>query len=659
MSSLHLHLQTGSGPPSLTHSPISSPSGRRLSRSSSRLSIFAATPQPSPTSSPSHSLSALLSFFSLYTHTLPPSVLTSHSLTPSTPLTLPSTSPTLLYHLLAHLSPPFFPPLPHSPSTTLPLLLSSIHSSLSPHSPHPITLPPTPPSSSSPSHPLFLLSLSLLSALYGPLREDVVEAIMGLAEGEQVALMTVINDWEARVGMARGGAMGGVDEEDEGVASSEGSAAGSAVVSPRESGRMEAEWQAVKARLEGALREREKEVEALRREVADGREVAREREEEVRAELHKALVERTAQLERALADARRADVGKHVRTLEAELQAARDQAVDAAGRLLAVQREGERAQKERAEAVEELRGVRDELLLCRQRLDDAVQLKQQLSRARQRLELQAELKAQYAQLEEECRDKAERLARMDKGEEELRLARQREREWREAAQLLQLQITEAQLREQRAEAEAAEAKAELRTLREEQRRQSEESGEWDEKEGTTTRSIAQSISETSAPLHRGSVLLLERGVEEGDEGREEEEMEEERKEDVGRMKADADAEREGRVKAEAMVLELSRRWEESRAALRRMRVRQAEYELLLREVDRVRVEDELMAVREQAVMSSAVYGLAEEVARRMVAEKQRLVKGPPADEERKQQLSPSTPHGTAEPARTVDEGGHG
>ena len=127
-----------------------------------------------------------------------------------------------------------------------------------------------------------------------------------------------------------------------------------------------------------------------------------------------------------------------------------------------------------------------------------------------------------------------------------------------------------------------------------------------------------------------------------EEGREEGDGEVDWKGRVAQVSADADAEREGRVRAEAMVVELARRWEEGRVALRRMRVRVAEYERLMEEVDRVRVEDELMAVRERAVMSSAVYGLAEEVASRVVMERHKVTEVAVAEGSEDQQL-PLTP----------------
>ena len=62
-------------------------------------------------------------------------------------------------------------------------------------------------------------------------------------------------------------------------------------------------------------------------------------------------------------------------------------------------------------------------------------------------------------------------------------------------------------------------------------------------------------------------------------------------------------------------LGLKTRWDEERQRVRVMRARVREYEVILKELDAIRAEEELMGVRERLVLSGVLYGVGAEVHR--------------------------------------------
>ena len=623
--------------------PSSTLSARRIS-CSSRL------PQPAQPSPASHVEASLLSFFSLYLSLLPSALLEAHSLTPPSALTLSALNSPALLHPLLHLLCPSSVSASTSTPPSLDLVRSSIEASLSSHTSSPYSLQSL---LSSTTTPITLPALALLCAVYGEGREAVVGDIMGLAEEQQLGLMSLINDWSHRAGVdsIAEGAEELIDPLPSPSLSQPPSTSGSPRALPsldtrsREGSaageRAELEFQAMKARLEAAFRTRDAEVEMLRRQMRAQAQEAKDREEDLRAEMEKVAAERTAQLERALAEARRVDTSRQLRQVEAELTAAQEEAGAATVRLSGLQREKEKGDKERLELADGLRRVRDELLVCQQRLDDLSLVKAQLSRAQQRLELVSDLKEQYAELETECRDKADRIAQLETDADAARLsAHKLDREYRETLRLRDVEATELRLRGERAEDEAADVRAELRLLREELRRQREEAKVWDVKE-VPSRSLALSIADVGTRVRRAS--SIQDGERSHGQGQRDAAGEEERAEWRQRLDAlrrEVEEERAARAKAEAMQAEWSRRCEEERARGRRLRATVREYEAMLKEGDRLRLEEELQGVREQAMMAAALYGLVDEVSTKALLQRHHLTHLPSDGEERKEEFIP-------------------
>ena len=714
----HLHLSTASANSTAPPSP-SSPyvvSTPRLSILHARHASALSSPlPPQPIASSAH-LPALLSFFSRYVSEVPAAVLSAHSLSSSASLTLPSLADgAVLGHILRHLSPAFF--LPHTPSSpsddsssTLHSLLASIETALEDHAGHPVNLSslPSPQSSGALDGWLYpLLSASLLCCVYGDLKEEVVDEIMTLGEDKQLALMAVISEWEERLDTAvdasedgdeaeagsadvspqpspsgdsmsarlngvaelmmdelkgrpaypRG--MNGTMEIEHGSAASAGSGSGSGV--------SQRQYEELKERLHAELRERDKQLAALRQQMSQQAEQSKAHEQQLAAEVDNKVRERTVDLERQLTDLRkRADTSTTMRDKEQQIASLHQQLTASTTASSTLQRERDRLLSQLLQRDESMREQTEQLSVLHQRLEEYSAMKEKLARMQQRLEVVSDLKEQYAMVEEEAREKGERLTALEEELRSLRELRNREREWREERRDKERELMELRLKSERWEEEVAECRGELRQLREEQRRWKEEQREW-QANGLQQRSVSGSIESLgsiaeeyrnrpsfSAPVHSlappststttdpsattsastsDSAASIARYEDELRDRDSQLQTAERRLTELTRSIADWEhtdrswrhertswqaecSKLEDRVqKGEAVLARLKQRWDEERQRVRLMRARVSEYEAIVSELDGVRVEEELLAVRERLVLSSVLHGVGAEVQR--------------------------------------------
>ena len=648
-------------------------------------------------------LPALLSFFSLYVPEVSVDVLSAHSLNSGSSLTLPSlTDGSVLSHVLHYLSPAFFTALPASSlsdhSSVLTSLLTSIEAALEDHAGHAVDLSPLRPTSSMASldgrlYPL--LSASLLCCVYSEAKEAVVDDIMTLGEDKQLALMAVISEWEERLdtgvdatdegddaeeaenadGSPRAspttlhsvGRRNGEDELDElkaSVATARGSINGVQLENGNRgdgSGAVSMQQYAeLKERLHSELRERDKELAALRQLMSQQAAHSKAHEEQLAADVDSRVRERTLDLERQLAELRRADTTKQLRDKDERLQSLQQQLAASTVAQLTLQRERDRLSSQLQQREESMREQTEQLSVLQQRLEEYMALKEKLARMQQRLEVVSDLKEQYAMVEEEAREKGERLAELEDELAGLRELRSREREWREEKREKERELVEVRVKSERWEEEVEECRGELRQLRDEQRRWKEEQREWQDR-GVQQRTASGSIESMggiaeeyrsrasfSQPVHTlavpaaspsstasiassaASVAHFEDELRERDSQLQSAER---RCAELARSVADWErnerrwrderetwqAERsrlDTRIqKGESVLVRLKARWDEERQSVRVMRARVREYESILRELDAIRAEEELMAVRERLVMSTVLCGVGAEVQR--------------------------------------------
>ena len=680
--------------PFLSHSPSATP---RLSLLHAR-HASTVTHQPQQPVTSSAYLPALLSFFTRYVPEVPATVLSAHSLSSTSSLTLPSLADgAVLFHILHHLSPAFFAP--HTPSassdasSTLSSLLASIETALEDHAGHPVDLSPLP----SPASAAYLdgrlyplLSASLLCAVYGEAKEAVVDEIMQLGEDKQLALMAVISEWEERLDTAVDATDEADDAEPESVEISPQASptGGTAVVgtggrlngeaelvlddpkgraaaargtngvqtengsrSAAGSGVSMRQYEEVKERLHAELRERDKELAGLRQQMKQQAEQAKAHEEQLAADVDSRVRERTLDLERQLNELKRADTIKQLRDKDEHIQSLRQQLTASTTSHSTLQRERDRLLSQLLQRDDSMKEQTEQLSVLQQRLEEYTALKEKLARMQQRLEVVSDLKEQYAMVEEEAREKGERLAALEDEVGGLRELRNREREWREERRAKDRELMEVRAKCERWEEEVEECRGELRQLRAEQRRWKEEQRLWQDG-GLQQRSISGSIesmgsiaedahsrSSVSQPVHAvvppstssaASVAHYEDELRDRDSQLQSAER---RCAELARSVADwernerrwrdekeslqSDRTRlEVRVqKGESVLVRLKARWDEERQQVRLMRARVKEYELILRELDAIRAEEEMMGVRERLVLSGVLYGVGAEVQR--------------------------------------------
>ena len=672
----HLQLNTTAAVSTASHSPLSSPTMHatpRLSLLHARHASTAHPPQTTqqqqPIASSSH-LPALLSFFSLYVPEVPAAVLSAHSLHSSSSLNLPSLADgAVLFHILHYLSPPFFTPLTPSSashdSSTLTSLLASIEAALEDHAGHTVDLSLLPSSASAASletrlYPL--LCASLLCCVYGEAKEAVVDEIMTLGEDRQLALMAVISEWEERLDTA-------VDVSEEGEeADSVDASPRASPVSAHSIRRLNGEaellldesksrtttahsslngvqgYEEMKERLYAELRERDKELAALRQQMNHQAEQSKAHEEQLAADVDSRVRERTLELERQLTDLKRADTTKQLRDKDEQIQSLQQQLVASTASQSTLQRERDRLVSQLLQREENMREQAEQLSVLQQRLQEYTALKEKLARMQQRLEVVSDLKEQYALVEEEAREKGERLAELEEEVAALREMRSRDRGWREERREKERELMEVRAKCERWEEEAEECRSELRQLRNEQRRWKEEQQERSLHQRSMSRSTeslggiaddyrgALAPPSTSPPstATSASIAHYEDELRERDNKLQSAELrcaelartvaEWERSERQERdERAGWHTERaklEARVqKGEGVLAKLKVRWDEERQRVRTMRARVSEYETILRELDAIRAEEEMMGVRERLVLSGVLYGVGSEVQR--------------------------------------------
>ena len=699
----HLHLSTATAS-SAPHSPLLSPSMSATPRLSLLHARHASSlhaphgPQSQHPVASSAYLPALLSFFSLYVPEVPAAVLSAHALSRTSSLTLPSLADgAVLCHILHYLSPAFFvPPTPSSSSkdsSTLASLLVSIETALEDHAGHPVDLSslPSPSSSASLDGRLYpLLSASLLCCVYGEAKEAVVDEIMTLGEDKQLALMAVISEWEERLDTAvdateegeeagsadvtpqtsptsaeadgrRNGDAEQVDEPKGRAASARGSINGAQGENGSRAdaggGVSQRQYEEIKERLHGELRERDKELAVLREQLCQQAEQSKAHVEQLAADVDNRVRERTIDLERQLIDLKRTDTTKQLRDKDEQIRSLHQQLTASTTTHTTVQRERDRLLSQLQQREESMREQGEQLSVLQQRLEEYMALKEKLARMQQRLEVVSDLKEQYAMVEEEAREKGERLAALEEEVGGLRELRNREREWRDERREKERELMEVRAKCERWEEEVEECRGELRQLREEQRRWKEEQREWQER-GLQQRSMSGSIESMGsiAEQHRSrasfsqpvntlapppassfassapsaSIAHYEDELRERDSQLQSAER---RCAELARSVADWERNErrwrderdswqtektrlEERVhKGESVLARLKARWDEERQRVRVMRARVREYELILKELDAIRAEEEMMGVRERLVLSGVLYGVGAEVQR--------------------------------------------
>ena len=628
-------------------------------------------------------------------------MLSSHSLNSASSLTLQSLADgAVLSHILYTLSPAFFSLSEPDPSptalnhSTLSSLLASIDAALEDHAGHPVDLSALPlpaPAASQLEGWLYpLLSAALLCCVYGEAKEGAVDEIMALGEDKQLALMAVISEWEERLDTAvdasdeeaeAGSAevtpqtspssSGGVDsvaarlngvaelmlDELKGrtVASHNTNGLAAAHISRSEAGSGVSlrQYDEVKERLHAELRERDKEIAALRQQMKLQTDQAKVQEQQLAADVDSRVRQRTLDLERQLNDLKRADTNQKLRDRDDQIQSLHQQLTASTASHTTVQRDRDRLTSQLQQRDDRLREQSEQLSVQQQRLEDYGAVKERLARMQQRLEVVSDLKEQYAMVEEEAREKGERLAAV---EEELRLLRElrtREREWREEKLERERQLAEAKVKCERLEEEVEESRNQMRQLREEQRRWKEEQREWQAVQqrsasasieslgsiseaytsrlsvsqtvppsaqsdtftrapsasvNASTATAAATLAQKESDIHNVQTQLTVATTRLAD-------LTHSTTQSTTHHTAQLALYQQRITKGEAILQRLKSLWETERRTVRRLRGRVAEYEVILKEVDAARVEEEMMGVRERVVLSGVLYGVGAEVQR--------------------------------------------